>query len=73
MGGGNTRGFRVAVKALRFLTHMLRLREVEIPLATFFPPGVLPLRAKMGPLLWQLPPNFKYHPERLAAFFKPAA
>jgi uncharacterized protein YecE (DUF72 family) len=50
--------------------HILRLREVETPLATFFASGLLALGAKLGPFLWQLPPNFKYHPERLAAFFK---
>jgi uncharacterized protein YecE (DUF72 family) len=52
------------------LTHILRLREVETPLATFFASGLLALGAKLGPFLWQLPPNFKYGPERLAAFFK---
>jgi uncharacterized protein YecE (DUF72 family) len=30
----------------------------------------LALGAKLGPFLWPLPPNFKYDPERLGAFFK---
>jgi uncharacterized protein YecE (DUF72 family) len=45
-------------------------RARETPLATFFASGLLALGAKLGPFLWPLPPNFKYDPERLAAFFK---
>ena len=63
-------GFVFAVKGSRFITHMKRLRDVEKPLANFFASGVLELREKLGPLLWQLPPTFTYDPERLAAFFK---
>src|SRR6266566_864417 len=62
--------FVFAVKGPRFLTHILRLRDVETPLATFFASGLLALGARLGPFLWQLPPNFKFDPERLAAFFK---
>ena len=62
--------FVFAVKGSRFLTHILRLRKVEKPLATFFGSGLLALGAKLGPFLWQLPPNFKFDPERLDAFFK---
>jgi uncharacterized protein YecE (DUF72 family) len=62
--------FVFAVKGSRFLTHILRLREVETPLATFFASGLLALGEKLGPFLWQLPPNFKFDPERLAGFFK---
>ena len=62
--------FVFAVKGSRFLTHMRRLREVETPLATFFASGLLGLGAKLGPFLWQLPPNFKFDAIRLAEFFK---
>jgi len=61
--------FVFGVKGSRFLTHMLRLREPEIALANFFASGVLELREKLGPFLWQLPPNFKFDAERLKAFF----
>jgi uncharacterized protein YecE (DUF72 family) len=60
--------FVFAVKGGRFITHMKRLREVEIPLANFLASGVLALGQKLGPILWQLPPNFSFEPERLAAF-----
>jgi uncharacterized protein YecE (DUF72 family) len=61
--------FVFAVKAPRFITHMKKLKDVEVPLANFFASGVLALNAKLGPVLWQLPPNFHFHPEKLGRFF----
>ena len=61
-------GFVFAVKGSRYLTHMLKLREPLRPLANFFASGVFNLREKMGPFLWQFPPNFGFHEERLEAF-----
>jgi uncharacterized protein YecE (DUF72 family) len=48
---------------------MKKLAGVETPLANFFASGLLALREKLGPFLWQLPPNLGYNPDRLAAFF----
>jgi len=62
--------FVFAVKGARYITHMLKLKNVERPLANFFAQGLLALKAKLGPVLWQLPPNFVFHPEKLAAFFQ---
>ena len=62
-------GFVFAVKGGRFITHMKKLRDVETPLANFFASGVLALGDKLGPLLWQLPPNFGFNAERLETFF----
>lgn len=62
------RGFVFAVKAPRFITHTRRLREVEKPLANFFASGVLELREKLGPMLWQFPPSLKYDHELFDAF-----
>jgi len=61
-------GFVFAVKGPRFITHVLRLREIETPLANFFASGVLRLEEKLGPLLWQFPPSFRFSPERLDHF-----
>jgi uncharacterized protein YecE (DUF72 family) len=61
--------FVFAVKGPRFISHMKRLRDVEAPLANFFASGLLALRDKLGPVLWQLPPNFRFEADRLAAFF----
>ncbi len=61
--------FTFAVKGPRFITHMKKLADSETPLANFFASGVLALGDKLGPVLWQLPPNFGFNPDRLAAFF----
>ncbi len=61
--------FVFSIKGSRYITHMLRLRNIEGALANFFAQGVLALRAKLGPILWQLPPNFNFEPERLEDFF----
>src|SRR5690606_22987874 len=62
--------FTFAVKGSRFITHMLRLRNVQTALANFFASGLFELERKLGPILWQLPPNFRYDRERLEAFFE---
>ena len=62
--------FVFSVKGSRYLTHMLRLRNVAKPLSNFFASGVLRLGSKLGPILWQLPSNFSFDPKRLEAFFK---
>lgn len=62
-------GFVFSVKGNRYLTHILRLREVEEPLANIFASGVFNLREKLGPFLWQFPPSFRFDPERIEHFF----
>ncbi len=52
--------FVFAVKGPRFVTHMKRLRDVDVPLANFFASGVLALGATLGPILWQLPENLRF-------------
>ena len=49
---------------------MRRLRGIERPLANFFASGLFNLREKLGPILWQFPPNFRYEPERVEGFFR---
>jgi uncharacterized protein YecE (DUF72 family) len=43
---------------------------VKQPLANFFAQGILSLGKKLGPILWQFPPNFKYDRERFEAFLR---
>lgn len=62
-------GFVFSVKGARFITHMKKLRDVEAPLANFFASGVLCLREKLGPILWQFPPNFGWNKDRFSEFF----
>ena len=59
-----------SVKAPRYITHMLRLRNVATPLANFFASGILKLGSKLGPILWQLPPNFQYSREVIENFLQ---
>ena len=61
-------GFVFAVKGPRYLTHMLRLRNFEEPLANFLASGLLRLGGKLGPIIWQLPPYFAFDRARLEAF-----
>jgi uncharacterized protein YecE (DUF72 family) len=63
-------GFIFSVKGGRFITHMKKLRDVEAPLANFFASGILRLKEKLGPILWQFPPNFGWNPERFTEFFE---
>ena len=61
--------FVFAIKGSRYLTHMLKLKEPQAPLANFFAQGLLLLGKKLGPILWQLPPQFAFDAERARAFF----
>ena len=62
--------FVFSVKAPRFITHMRRLKDVDAPVSNFLASGIFNLGAKLGPILWQLPPNFQFKPEILEGFFK---
>jgi len=64
------KGFVFAVKGSRFITHVKRLKDCEEPVANFTDRARL-LGDALGPILWQLPPNFQRQPEtqhRLADF-----
>jgi uncharacterized protein YecE (DUF72 family) len=60
--------FVFAAKGGRYITHIRRLQDIEAPLANFFASGLFNLGDKLGPLLWQFPPNFRYDAERLERF-----
>ena len=61
-------GFMFSVKGNRFITHILRLKEIDGPVANVLASGVFNLREKLGPFLWQFPPNFKFDPDRMEHF-----
>jgi uncharacterized protein YecE (DUF72 family) len=64
-------GFVFALKGGRFITHMRKLVNVETALANFFASGVLALGDKLGPVLWQLPPQLRFNDvARFEEFFK---
>jgi uncharacterized protein YecE (DUF72 family) len=54
------RGFVFAVKGPRFITHIKRLRDFDGPLANFLASGLFELGSKLGPILWQCPPNQRF-------------
>jgi uncharacterized protein YecE (DUF72 family) len=60
--------FVFAVKASRYLTHIKRLTDLGAGVERFYE-RIEPLvtAGKLGPVLWQLPGNFKCDLERLAA------
>jgi uncharacterized protein YecE (DUF72 family) len=62
-------GFRFSFKAPQRITHFNRLRDCE-GLVAGFVESVAPAQreGKLGLLLFQLPPNFKASPHRLAEF-----
>ncbi|HEX5949485.1 MAG TPA: DUF72 domain-containing protein, partial [Actinomycetota bacterium] len=62
-------GFLLTMKASRYVTHIRRLRDPEEPLArmleVFEGAG-----SRLGPVLFQLPPNFEADVPRLEAFVR---
>jgi uncharacterized protein YecE (DUF72 family) len=63
-------GFIFSVKGPRYITHIRRLREIEAPLANFFASGLFNLREKLGPILWQFPPSFRFDAEIMKHFLE---
>ena len=61
--------FVFSVKAPRYISHILRLRDAQTPLANFLASGLLRLGPKLGPILWQFPPNLHYDKKLFEAFF----
>jgi uncharacterized protein YecE (DUF72 family) len=62
-------GFVFVLKAAQRITHRERLGESAESVAYFFE-NAAALGAKQGPTLFQLPPNMKKDPGRLAAFLQ---
>lgn len=60
-------GFRYAVKASRYLTHVRRLRDAAEPIERLWTRAAH-LEQHLGPMLYQLPPRWRRNLERLDAF-----
>jgi uncharacterized protein YecE (DUF72 family) len=62
--------FVFSLKGSRYITHMRKLRDIQVPLANFFASGMIRMGKKLGPILWQFPPQMKYERGRFEAFFR---
>ena len=59
--------FLFAAKASRYITHMKKLKDPKPSVRTFFE-RMRALQPKLGAVLFQLPPNWRFNQERLAEF-----
>lgn len=59
--------FLFAVKASRYITQMKKLKEPQATTEKFFE-SIKPFEQKIGPILFQLPPNFGFNAQRLEEF-----
>jgi len=59
--------FQFAIKASRRITHIKRLNDVE-DATSYLMETTEALKGKLGPILFQLPPNAKKNTERLKTF-----
>jgi uncharacterized protein YecE (DUF72 family) len=61
--------FIFSVKANRYITHMKKLKDPRKPVSNFLD-KIRVLEDKIGPILFQLPPNWRANPGRLKAFLE---
>jgi uncharacterized protein YecE (DUF72 family) len=63
-------GFEFSLKASRRITHVKRLKEEVADTVDYLLSTARSMGDKLGPILFQLPPNAKVNRERLARFLK---
>jgi uncharacterized protein YecE (DUF72 family) len=62
--------FCFSIKAPQYITHIRRLKDVGEPLANFLASGLFCLKEKLGPILWQFPPNVMLKDDRFEKFLE---
>ncbi len=62
--------FVFSIKGSRFITHMKKLRGIDQAFFNLLASGFLALGPKLGPILWQFPPQMRFDPGRFANFFR---
>ena len=62
-------GFIFSVKGSRYITHMKKLKDPKKPVSTFLR-RIEVLGNNLGPILFQLPPRWKFNPDRLKSFLE---
>ena len=63
-------GFVFSLKGPRYVTHRTDLASAGPALERFFGSGIEELGAKLGPILWQFPPNIEFDEAAFAAFLE---
>lgn len=63
-------GFRFSVKAPRAITHYKKFNDVTGMITSFYDTINNGLQEKLGPVLFQMPPNFQYSNEKLERIIK---
>ncbi len=63
-------GFVFSIKGSRFITHMKKLRNIDQAFSNLLASGLLALGPKLGPILWQFPPQMRFDPSRFSDFFR---
>lgn len=64
--------FRFTMKGSRYVTHMKKLKDPKDGMNNFYK-AIEPLQEKTKCVLWQLPGNLHYHPEKLEEMGKYAS
>lgn len=62
-------GFLFSVKASRYITHLKKLKDPQEPVQQLLARIEL-LKPKLGPVLFQLPPHFRFNAPRLETFLQ---
>jgi uncharacterized protein YecE (DUF72 family) len=62
--------FVFSLKGPRYATHRRDFSEVSSTIDRFFNSGVMELREKLGPILWQFPATARYDPGSFEQFLK---
>ena len=61
--------FKFCPKMSRFITHMKKLNDPDVPLQKFFDIFDL-MKDRLGPVLIQIPPSLSFNREKVDFFFK---
>lgn len=61
------KSFSFSIKASRYITHVKKLKDHTAPLGKFLKRAYV-LEDRLGPLLFQLPPRFRFNEERFRGF-----
>lgn len=62
--------FVFSIKGNQYITHIRRLKDVKEPLCNFLASGLLCLKDKLGPILWQFPPSVVLKDDRFEQFLR---